>query len=157
MKTTMISTGARRRPIRDVIEPDASDRAAFERLFEALKQPPGETRPQLVDPDGAPIPLPESLFSALRDAVGILRTGAAVSISPLHRRLTTTEAGELLGVSRQFLTRLIDRGELSCERTGKHRRIILRDLLEYRDRRDRNRIDALDAMTAQAGAEGEYD
>lgn len=50
-----------------------------------------------------------------------------------------------------------DNGKLACEFTGRHRRIRLRDLLDFRDHRDAIRIEALNAMTAEAAAAGEYD
>ncbi|HZZ66334.1 MAG TPA: helix-turn-helix domain-containing protein [Candidatus Baltobacteraceae bacterium] len=139
----------------DIVESSPNEERSLEALSVAFTH--GVLKPQLVGPDDRPLDLPTSLYAVLRDAVGILLRGQAVMISSLDRRLSTTEAGDLLGVSRQYLTRLIDDGQLACEFTGRHRRVRLRDLLDFRDRRDAARMEALNAMTAGAAAAGEYD
>ena len=140
----------------DVIVPLAADREALQQLAAALA-PPATTTSFLQGPDEAPLSLPPSLYSALRDAVRILLRGDAVAISPLHRQLSTTEAGDLLGVSRQYLTRLIDRGEIPCDRTGRHRRLRLSDVLAFQRKRSAERRRVLDELTAEAAAAGAYD
>lgn len=139
----------------DIVQSTPSEESSLEALSAAFSQT--TLKPQLVGPDDRPLDLPESLYVVLRDAVGILLRGQAVAISSVERRLSTTEAGDLLGVSRQYLTRLIDDGQLKCEFTGRHRRIRLMDLLEFRDRRDAERRAILDEITADAAAAGEYD
>lgn len=144
-------------PASDVIQPVATDNAALDALEAALSRVPANTVFCLSGPDTAPIELPEPLFRALRDAAHILRQGSAVMISPLQRRLSTTEAGDLLGVSRQYLTRLIDKGEIPCDRTGRHRRLKLSDVLDYKRRRDEARSAFLDDLTAESAEAGYYD
>lgn len=142
---------------RDVIQPIDADREALQELERVLSRVPANTRFCLAAPDEKPTEIPESLYRALKDAVRILLDGAAVVISPLQRRLSTTEAGEILGVSRQYLTRLIDRGLIKCELTGRHRRLTLIDVLEYKRRRDEERLAILNELTKDAAAMGEYD
>ena len=143
--------------LHDVIQAEAADKETLAVLEEALSRVPAAIHFCLAGPDDQPIELPESLYRTLRDAVKILLQGSAVAISPLQRRLSTTEAGDLLGVSRQYLTRLIDQGEIPCERTGRHRRILLSDALEYKRKRDAARRAALDELTAEAAEMGAYD
>jgi excisionase family DNA binding protein len=143
-------------PARDVIQPVATDQAALEMVEAALTRVPANTTFCLSGPDAEPVELPESLYRALKDAVHILRQGSAVVISPLQRRLSTTEAGDVLGVSRQYLTRLIDKGEIPCDRTGRHRRLLLNDILEYKRRRDEARRAFMDDLTAESAAAGDY-
>lgn len=137
----------------DILQGNPGDSAILGPLDRAFNE--GALRPRLVGPDDDPIELPESLYNVLRDAIAILSAGHAVSISPVERRLTTTEAGELLGVSRQYLTRLIENREIPCEFTGRHRRIKLQDVLDYKAKRTRKRLDALRRLTAEAAALGE--
>lgn len=140
----------------DVIVPSLADHEALQQLAAALAEP-SVTTAFLQGPDEAPLSLPPSLYSALRDAVQILLRGDAVAISPLHRRLSTTEAGDLLGVSRQYLTRLIDRGEIPCDRTGRHRRLKLSDVIAFKQKRSASRRRVLDDLTADAAAAAAYD
>ncbi|MEZ5266204.1 MAG: excisionase family DNA-binding protein, partial [Acidimicrobiales bacterium] len=60
---------------------------------------------------------------------------------PSDAVLTPAEVGELLGLSRPFVTRLLDDGEMPSERLpgSKHRRVRLEDVLAFAERRDRRR------------------
>ena len=137
------------------IVPGAADQVALARLDVALSH--HGSRPLLADPDGAPLELSPALFRALREAAEILMRGDAVVISPLHRELSTTEAADLLNVSRQFLTRLIDRGDIPHRLIGRHRRIKLSDLLDYKARRSEQRRSLLRELTEEAAESGAYD
>lgn len=89
------------------------------------------------------IELPEALHKVLVQAVAALAAGKAVTISPTMPKLTTQQAADLLGVSRPTVVRLIDAGELACERIGNRRKILLRDLLAYREARRRRQYQAI--------------
>ena len=141
----------------DVIAPVSGDHEALRSLENALSRVPAHTKFCLSGPDREPLELPESLFRALKDAVHILLQGSSVVISPLHRRLSTTEAGDLLGVSRQYLTRLIERGDIPCDRVGRHRKVKLNDILLFKANRDKSRRDFMAGFTADAAADGFYD
>jgi excisionase family DNA binding protein len=68
----------------------------------------------------------------------------------MHAVLTTIEAAELLNVSRPFLIKKIEAGELPHHMVGTHRRLRLADVLAYRDRVDAAANAALAAMTEEA-------
>jgi excisionase family DNA binding protein len=141
----------------EIVESPVAESDQLASLARALAAVPAGTEPMLLGPDEAPIPLTKSLFDVLKIAVSALMAGHAVAISPLERMLTTTEAGDILGVSRQYLTRLLDSGAIPHSFTGRHRRIKLADLLAYQHERIASRAALLDAMTAEAAATGEYD
>lgn len=82
--------------------------------------------------------------------VGHLRAGNGVSVVPLHAELTTVQAADILNVSRPFLIKQIEVGEVACHLVGTHRRLRLTDVLAYRDRLETQASKALDAMTAEA-------
>ncbi|MPZ53477.1 MAG: helix-turn-helix domain-containing protein [Acidimicrobiia bacterium] len=69
-----------------------------------------------------------------------------VTIAALYHRLTTQEAAELLGISRPTLVKVLEDGEIPYEQPGRHRRIKLADVLEFRDQRSSKRREALDRM-----------
>ena len=142
--------------VQDVIQPAPADQDDLNAVETALACVPENTAFSLSGPGTAPVVIPEPLYRVLRDAVTILRQGAAVVISPLQRRLSTTEAGDLLGVSRQYLTRVLDRGEIPCDRTGRHRRIKLSDILDYKTKRDDARRKFLRQFTSEAAEAGDY-
>ncbi len=88
---------------------------------------------------------PETL-QVLRSVVEALASGQAVTIAPLHQRLTTQEAADLLGVSRPTLVKLLETGEIPFEQPGRHRRVRLVDVLACRERASLERRAALDRM-----------
>ncbi|MFL1377367.1 MULTISPECIES: helix-turn-helix domain-containing protein [unclassified Nocardiopsis] len=139
---------------RTVLPPD--DRSALAKIARDLTAD-GGPRARLVGPDGSEIELPEELYSVLRDVVAALSQGLAISIAPHNTMLTTQEAADLLGISRPTLVRLLTEGEIPYSMRGRHRRVLLHDLLGYRERSHREREDILDAMTAEGEEAGLYD
>ena len=93
----------------------------------------------------------------MKDIVKRLADGQSVIVMPEAKHLTTQQAGELLGMSRPYLIRLLDVGELPYNLVGKHRRIALRDVLDYAKRRAAERKFALGKMSRDAYRAGLYD
>jgi excisionase family DNA binding protein len=89
------------------------------------------------------IEVPEALHCVLVQAVTALKAGKAVTISPTSQKLTTQQAADLLGVSRPTVVRLIEQGDLPAERIGNRRKVLLGDLLAYREARRRRQYDAI--------------
>ncbi|MCC5952812.1 MAG: helix-turn-helix domain-containing protein [Acidimicrobiia bacterium] len=100
----------------------------------------------LSGPNDEHLVLPPEVFEVLRDVVEAMAQGQAVVIAPVHQRLTTQEAAELLGVSRPTVVKLLETGEIPFEQPGRHRRVRLADVLAYRDRASVERRAALDHM-----------
>lgn len=83
--------------------------------------------------------------------------GKAVTLVSSGRMLTTQQAADILNVSRPFLIRLLELGELPFVKVGSHRRIRLDELIAYKRLRDAQRRQGLARLT-QLGAEmGDYD
>src|SRR5690349_1765169 len=132
---------------------DSSDLARFARRLGGPDEP---ARARLVGPDGTQIDIPDELYEVLRDVVTALSQGLAISIAPHNTMLTTQEAADLLGISRPTLVRLLTDGEIPYTMRGRHRRVMLRDILDYRDRTRRERRQAPRQMAADAGEDGLY-
>ncbi len=103
-------------------------------------------KPAFLGPHGKRIPIPGAIYKILTRIMSGLVAGQAVSVIPIHQELTTQKAADLLGVSRQFLVRLLDEKKIPFHKSGTHRRIYLQDLLAYKQRRDTKRTAALDAL-----------
>jgi excisionase family DNA binding protein len=117
----------------------------------------GSQRAQLVSADGKrSIDLPPSVYKALLFVAHHMARGDAISLMPLHKELTTQQAADLLNVSRPFLIKLLDQGEMRFRRVGTHRRIKLSDLLRYRKRRDDEARNILAEIAAEAQEMGIY-
>lgn len=97
----------------------------------------------LVGPDGKQVPIPAELFQVLEEAANVLALGDGVSILPYSARLTTQEAADFLGMSRPTFVKLLTAGEIPFEMAGRHRRVTLRDVVDYQDRAQRERRAAL--------------
>lgn len=115
------------------------------------------SRARLVGPDGAEIPVPEELYGVLRDVVEALSQGLAITIAPHNTMLTTQEAADLLGISRPTLVRLLTEGEIEYSMRGRHRRLLLSDVLDYRDRARRERRETLDELATGGEDAGLYE
>lgn len=115
----------------------------------------GQTRIQ--GETGEAVLIPAALADLLRDVVKKLQEGRSVVVLPEDRHLTTQQAGELLGMSRPYVIRLLDEGVMPYVLVGKHRRIALRDVLAYGQRRAKERRGALDRMAREAYEAGQYD
>lgn len=109
----------------------------------------GASPAQLIAADGETIDLPPALFELLAAVAEELGQGHGVSVLSLHRQLTTTEAAQLLNVSRPHVITLLERGDLPYEKVGTHRRVRLADVLAYRQRQDQRRQDALANIVRQ--------
>jgi excisionase family DNA binding protein len=140
---------------RTVLPPE--DPADLNRLAQGLVDAGAAGRAKLVGPDGSQIDIPEELYSVLRDVVSALSQGLAISIAPHNTMLTTQEAADLLNVSRPTLVRLLTDGEIPHTMRGRHRRVLLRDILDYSERTRTERRSALDQMAADAEDDGLYE
>ena len=133
----------------------SSELAAFERVLEPVRRV-GQT-PRLVGPDGDTIELPRGIHDLMVAIVEQLKAGNGVTVIPMHAELTTVEAAQLLNVSRPYLIKQLEAGELSFHMVGTHRRLRLVDVLAYRDRIDAQAGAALAALTEHAEELGLYD
>jgi excisionase family DNA binding protein len=132
-----------------------SDREKIEikALYEQLRS----AEAKLVGPDGKTELLPNNIYSFLHRLLAELKAGSSVTILQAKANLTTVEASKLLGMSRQFLIGLLDKGQIPYHMVGTHRRIYARDAIAYKARRDAERRKLLDDLVQAETAEGIYD
>lgn len=115
-----------------------------------FKQPAQQLK--VVEEDGSEqtVEIPAAAFHLLVDILSQMAQGNAVTLIPIHAELTTQEAADILNVSRPFVVKLVESGELPCRRVGRHRRIRFEDLMNYKQLVDGKRMQALDELALQA-------
>lgn len=139
----------------DALIPTAQDSHLAEhssRVLAAYIQSTNNPIVQLVK-DGEPlerINIPASAFRLLVDILTQMSIGNAVTLIPVHAELTTQEAADLLNVSRPFLVSLLEKGKMPFRRVGSRRRILVKDLVQYKINIDDSRLKALQELTDEA-------
>lgn len=101
---------------------------------------------------GASVELPPAVTRLVLDLLRSIGKGEAVALVPFGMELSTQEAADLLNVSRPFLVKLIESGEIPHHKVGTHRRIRAEDLFAFKRRRDSERDEALNRL-ARLGQE----
>ena len=124
------------------------------KLYQSLRQ---KGAAALIGPDGARIELPSSVHDVLVQIVERMQEGKAIALLPLTEELSTQAAADLLGISRQFFVRECEAHKLPFHYTGTHRRVLLKDLLDYKKRREQARREAIVRMARQSEELGDYD
>jgi excisionase family DNA binding protein len=136
------------------LDPSQLDPAELDLLMSLIGR---EDRPALVGREGVRINLPEPIFHVLVNLIRQMREGRAVVLMPEDETFTTQAAASFLGVSRQHLVDLMDKGEVPHHRVGTHRRVTLKDLLVYQKARNTNRRQALGGLFKKLKQEGYYE
>lgn len=130
--------------------PSESERAAANQLRRLLAaQGAGKATLQLIDEGTTKrfdVLLTPALSSVLMELLRHLGSGDAVTLVPVSKMLTTQQAADILNVSRPFLITLLEKGDISFQTVGRHRRIKANDLFVYKRARDERRSKALETL-----------
>ena len=133
-----------------IVSPDPSERDELIELREQLARmaaQQGRGVARVVGPDGIEAEIPASAFAALQAAVRDMAQGLTITLIPHDKELTTREAADILNLSRPFLVKLLDRGDIPYHRVGTHRRLNVEDVLAYRELRAARRRERLRELT----------
>lgn len=130
-------------------EASALAKASASELSRLLANHPHTDRAR-VQLDGHDLILPRQAIGLLRDLLAEMALGNAVTVVPTHAEMTTQEAANLLNVSRPYLIKLLEEGEIPFTRTGSHRRIRYQDLLTYKEKREQISEQALQELASEA-------
>lgn len=142
----------------ETVTPSGEESRAAEESGRQLSKYLDRAKPTVkvaVQENGKPgdvVTVPMAAFRLFTDILNAMARGDAVTIIPLHAELTTQQAADLLNVSRPYLVKLLERGELPYHMVGTHRRIKFHDLMAYSRAADEKRRQALDAL-AEEGQE----
>ncbi|MFF7849007.1 helix-turn-helix domain-containing protein [Streptomyces sp. NPDC090109] len=120
------------------VEPDPSHQCA---LAATARMAPESVEVLVRTPDGGELALPRELVRLLLASAGELSRGHAVTVLASEVQLSPAEAAELLGLSRPFIARLLDAGDIPSTNLpgSSHRVVRLADVLAFQQRRERRR------------------
>lgn len=130
-----------------------AEQSAVERLEHLLKR----GIPSLVTTTGERIKLPATVYEVLKRVVELMVVGKAVTLIPDSQVVTTQRAADILGMSRPFFIKLLETGAMAHHRVGNHRRVYLRDVLQYAHKREQERQAALNRLSRHAFETGLYE
>jgi len=125
---------------RDGDEAELARRAA-RRIGEYLTTHPGEDpvtiRGEIAGDEALVVPREAAVL--LAKVLGFLANGDGVQVIPDGAELTTQQAAEFLNVSRPYLIKMLEAGEIPFRLVGTHRRVRCRDLDAFKSRGDLER------------------
>jgi excisionase family DNA binding protein len=81
--------------------------------------------------DNSVISVPSDVAKLIVSVIDTWAAGSTVTVVAHSDLLTTQQVADVMQVSRPFVTRLVDRGDLACVRVGKHRRVSAVSVIEY--------------------------
>ncbi len=99
------------------------------------------------------IDLPEGAVKLLLEILDAMAAGRGVTIIPENAELTTVQASDILNVSRPYLIKLLEEGAIPHHKVGRHRRILMEDVMAYKKSIDAARKKVLEQLTVEAQEE----
>ncbi len=102
--------------------------------------------------NGDPVKIAPAVGDLIIELLGHVSAGDMVTLVPVSAMLTTQQAADMLNVSRPHLTKLLKQGEIRFEKVGKHRRVPLPALMQYREKKARLQEEAMQEL-ARLGQE----
>lgn len=133
--------------------PEGDERERYTELLRLLDA--GGAR--IVGADGAAVPIPDAVATALRAVTAAFAVNRGVLINDIAKDLTTQQAADLLGLSRPYVIKLLDEGKIPFTMVGTHRRIPLDALMAYRAAWKAEQRELLAEMTRLGQEMGGYD
>ncbi len=103
------------------------------------------------------IALPAGAVAVLLDVLQFMSRGHGITLFPRLAEVSTVEAADILNVSRPYLIKLLEEGGIPFHRVGRHRRVRMEDVVNYKEAIDLRREAILDQMVAEAQELGLYD
>ena len=103
------------------------------------------------------VKVPSSAYELFVNILSQISQGNGVAVVPVKSELTTQQAANLLNVSRPYLIKLLESNQIPYRKVGKHRKILVKDLYQYKNKLDRARRKSLDELTSLTEELGLYD
>ena len=120
---------------------------------EVIRSKTGEVHIKIQE-TGASVRIPGKAFALLLTILANMSKGKSITLIPSNSELSTQQAADMLNVSRPHLVKLLEQGALPFKKVGRHRRILLQDLISYESRQAKNREEQLKFLARQAQEQG---
>jgi excisionase family DNA binding protein len=101
--------------------------------------------------------VPPATLRLLSQILALMARQQTFVLYPESSELTTKQAAEVLGVSRPFLIRVLEAGQIPFRKVGRHRRVLMQDVLAYKKTMQIKRRAALDELVKASEDIGGYD
>lgn len=146
----------------DLSDNDAELLAQASRIMSEALDRPQAHRIALVEQladgsDSARFEVPPATLRLLSQILALMARQQTFVLYPESSELTTKQAAEVLGVSRPFLIRVLEAGEIPYRKVGRHRRVLMKDVLLHKQANQVKRRAALDELVRTSEEVGGYD
>lgn len=105
---------------------------SYTSLITALDQLKTDLAEIEIEETGEKIKVPKRALTLLGKILKAMSQGKPISIVPLATEITTQSAAEILSCSRPHLVKLLEEGKIPYTKIGKHRRLMIEDVLKYK-------------------------
>ncbi|MBW4644495.1 MAG: helix-turn-helix domain-containing protein [Goleter apudmare HA4340-LM2] len=140
------------------LEPITSPEAEKQSIQELERILKDEDLPaKLVTTSGEQITIPDSVYQVLRTVVHAMAYGHVINVITQKPEMTTQQAANYLNVSRPYLIKLLEQGDIPYFHIGSHRRVHFEDLKKYKQQRDAQRRELLKQLIELSEEAGLYD
>ncbi len=101
--------------------------------------------------------LPSHAAKMLLEMLVEMGFGNAVQITSLQPEISTQQAADLLNVTRPYIVKLTEEGAIPSRKIGPRQLLMLDDVVAYKKQMYKQRLDALNELTALSQELGLYD
>src|SRR5262249_54634667 len=106
---------------------------------------------------GQEIPLPESLTRLVVHALASADAGKRLVLLEENEEMTPEAAAAFLHVSRPYLVKKLEAGEMPFHWVGSHRRLLVADVIAYKEQRRQRSLAMLQQLREDAENLGLYE
>jgi excisionase family DNA binding protein len=103
-----------------------------------------------LEESGEQVTIPDKAFLILVDVLSNMSEGKTITILPSETEISTQQAADMLNMSRPHLVKLLESGKIPFKKVGNHRRLLLNDLIEFKEKLRQNRENQLIFLAKQA-------
>ncbi len=92
------------------------------------------------------LPVSSELFPTITAFLALIGRYGSIDVAPIEAIVSTQQAADILNMSRPHLVKLLETGALPFHRVGTHRRVLLDDVMAYKQAHHVRAISALKEM-----------